>query len=114
VDTDPGLVRLEVFRRDEADVIRGNDGNIQLCGDIQGMLVVELLPVTADALQLDVVAIREERAPPLDAPFRVRGTIGSDHLTDVSGSARGESDEPVRVTLQPVVTEHGHAAYLTL
>ncbi len=71
-----------------------------------------LFRFAADSLQLDVVTVGKQRAPPVQTPLGIASTIGDEQLPDVSGNACGERNQAIYATFEPVVAQHRHASHL--
>ena len=70
VDADAGFVGLEVARFQEAYVVRGDDRNAAAAGEVDSGGDVAFLIGTAEALQLDVVAVGQQRQPVIERARR--------------------------------------------
>src|SRR5690606_25534166 len=66
VDADARLVGLEVFRANETNVVRGDDGHAACARKLHGGIEIGLFAGASSALQLEIVAVAEQAEPEIE------------------------------------------------
>src|SRR3984893_4056153 len=115
MDAHPGLMRLELGPRQEANVVGRHGGNAPLLRQIEYGLRVHRLPAAPRALYLEIEAIAAEHLPTREASCRLVLLAARQGLPDISLRAPREHDQPLEhVPLQPSALQHRGAAPLAL
>jgi hypothetical protein len=101
-------------RRQEAHVVGGDHGHRVPLGKRQCRRDRGLLVGTADARQLEVVAVGAEQLEPVSQqPLRVAGTPGREAAADVAGGAAAQRDQTAGgLARHPRALDLGRAALL--
>src|SRR5690606_17964686 len=66
VDADARLVGLEVFRANETNVVRGDDGHAACARKLHGGIEIGLFAGASSALQLELVAVAKQAEPEIE------------------------------------------------
>ena len=103
-DADPGLVRLEFEFVQELHRMRRHHRQAGLARQAQGGLGIGFVAVHAGALQLDVVAAREQVRPLARQRQRRHGIAGVQRLAHVAAAPARQGDQPL-LSLQPFAAD---------
>ena len=113
VDAHPRLVRFEILGFEEAHVVGRDHGQRAPRGERQCACDVRLLIRPAHALQFQIEAILEERAPELARPLRLGILAVDERATDIARGRTGERDQAgERLRAQPAPVDERNTALL--
>ena len=115
MDAHARLVRVELLGPEETHIVGGNHRHRAPRSQRHGGGDVVLLGCATEALQLEVIAAREEREPRRQQALRVRLARIAQRAPDVAVGGPGERDQAAAVLrAEPAALDARHAALLAL
>lgn len=115
VDAHPRLVRLEFCSLEEANVVGRNDRHTTPVGQCHGAGDIALLGWLAEALQLEIEALRKELLPHAERPLGIVLARMGERAADIALLRSGERDQTLeRRVRQPAALDTRCAALLAL